>query len=153
MSSENDEIYKSCSECGKLIKWEAVVCTYCGMQVKELKVDVNYNTEYINPAKSKAIAVILAVFFSYWAWLYTYRINGGKFWAFLVVDILRSIFAVLFSIPNNNLGIYNYDKIFTPGNLTIFIILSSIWTLILWLDVLITSAIKPNSFYTNYPNG
>ena len=156
MSAEDDEIYKSCPECGKLIKWEAVICTYCGMQVKELKVDVSYNptfTENVNPVKSKATAIILAIFFSYWSWLYTYRINGGKFWAFLVIDILRSIFAILFTIPNANLNINNYNQIFTSRNLTIFIVLSSLWTVITWLDVLITYVIKPNSFYINYPNG
>jgi len=155
MNRKDDEVYKVCPGCSKLIKWDAVICTYCGVQVQELKVDINYPKyiEHSYPVKSKAAAVVLAVFFSYWAWLYTYRINGGKFWTFLVVDILRSIFVILFSIPNANLGIYYYDQIFTSRNLAIFIVVSSLWTVLIWLDVLITSAIKPNSFYTNYPNG
>ena len=155
MNSKNDEVYKVCPSCGKLIKWEAVICTYCGLQVQELKVDINYPRyiEHSYPVKSKSTAVVLAVFFSFWAWLYTYRINGGKFWFFLIIDILRFIIAILFTIPEANLNINNYNQIFTSRNLTIFIVLSSLWTIAIWLDVLITSAIKPNSFFTNYPNG
>lgn len=50
-----DELY--CPECGKIIKKNAVICPYCGIQVKELK------TTFATPVKSKAVAVVLAIFF------------------------------------------------------------------------------------------
>jgi len=34
-SKKEDEIY--CSECGKIIKRNAVICPHCGVQIKELK--------------------------------------------------------------------------------------------------------------------
>ena len=94
-TKKDDETYKVCPSCGELIKWDAVICTYCGVQVQKLKVDTNYNhPKYIEnsyPVKSKGIAVVLAIFFGYWSWLYTYRINRRKFW-FLLIDILRFFF-------------------------------------------------------------
>ena len=38
--------------------------------------------------KSKTIAVVLAFFFSFWSWLYTYRRNKVKFWISLGLNII-----------------------------------------------------------------
>lgn len=38
--------------------------------------------------KSKTTAIILAVFFSYFSWLYTYRYDAWKFWLGLGTNIL-----------------------------------------------------------------
>ena len=37
MEEQDDEIYKCCPSCGKLIKWEAVICPQCGVQIKDLE--------------------------------------------------------------------------------------------------------------------
>ena len=155
MSAEDDEIYKSCPECGKLIKWEAVICTYCGMQVKELKVDVSYNptfTENVNPVKSKATAIILAIFFGYWSWLYTYKVNKGKFWFFLIADILRTVYMFQLITSKPSMDFYSYSSIFS-SEFYIALLFSSILTVISWLWALISNSTKSNSFYINYPNG
>ena len=55
-NKQEDEIF--CPECGKPIKKNAVICPYCGIQVKELK-----TTTFNTPVKSKAVAVVLAIFF------------------------------------------------------------------------------------------
>ncbi len=41
--------------------------------------------------KDKSVAVILAVFLSFWTWLYTYSLNSKKFW----IGILVSIFGMI----------------------------------------------------------
>lgn len=40
------------------------------------------------PKKSKGGAVALAVFFSFWTWLYTYKFDAWKFWLGLVLNVL-----------------------------------------------------------------
>ena len=153
-TKRDDETYKVCPSCGELIKWDAVICTYCGVQVQELKVDTNYNhPKYIEnsyPVKSKVIAVVLAIFFGYWSWLYTYRINSRKLWFLLIIDILRFFFLCYFIISKSNLDFYNYSQIFS-SDFYILILLNSTWTLITWLWALINNSIKPNSFYRDYP--
>lgn len=152
---KDNETYKICTGCGKLIKWNAVICTYCGIQVQELKVDTNYNyPKYIEnsyPVKNKTTAVVLAIFFGYWSWLYTYKINSGKFWFLLMLDVLRFFFLCQFIISKSNLEIYNYSQIFS-SDFYILILLSSTWTLITWLWALINNSIKTNSFYRDYPH-
>lgn len=47
--------------------------------------------------KEKTISVILAIFFGYWAWLYTYKVDATKFWVGLVISLTMWW---LFFIPN-----------------------------------------------------
>ena len=74
---KEDEIF--CSECGKPIKRNAVVCPSCGIQVKELE------TKSAVSIKSKAVAVVLAIFFSHFSFLYTYGRNEIKFWVYSII--------------------------------------------------------------------
>jgi len=58
------------------------------------------NKKYVKPkygTKSRSTAMILAVFFSFWSWLYTYRENGYKFWIGLIICLTCWW---LFFIPN-----------------------------------------------------
>ena len=47
--------------------------------------------------KEKSVAVILAVFLSYWSWLYTYKQDAVKFWIGLIISCI-GIFMLF--IPN-----------------------------------------------------
>lgn len=40
------------------------------------------------PRRSKVTAVVLAIFFSHWTWLYTFRTDGWKFWLGLGLNVL-----------------------------------------------------------------
>ena len=44
-------------------------------------------SERVVPMKKKSTMVILAVFFSYWAWLYTYRYDAWKFWLNIILNL------------------------------------------------------------------
>ena len=46
--------------------------------------------------RNKTTAIILAVIFGYWSWIYTYKLDAWKFWISLVVCIL---FYGTFTIP------------------------------------------------------
>ena len=44
------------------------------------------------PDKSKVVSVLLAVFFSFWAWLYTYKFDVNKFWIGASVNLFSLLF-------------------------------------------------------------
>jgi len=130
---KEDEIY--CPECGKPVKKNAVFCVHCGVQIKELKASLMQATTTGNPnAKSKATALVLAVFFGYWSWVYTYGRNGFKFWVAFV------------GAPAVIVTIAHFLKSY--GTLFIFLGLAAIW---IW--AIADNAVRPDSFYDNYPNG
>jgi hypothetical protein len=39
------------------------------------------------PRKTKGVMVVLAIFFGYFAWIYTYRYDAWKFWLNLVMNV------------------------------------------------------------------
>ena len=119
--------------------------------------------------KSKSIAVVLAIFFSFWSWLYTYRKNLVKFWITLglniifvivvfitaavfiditteghpeVVEYLRG-FETLFHSDSANISAASY-KTFSIILLTLALI--SIFEIGIWIWALIDNAIKPKHF-------
>jgi len=44
--------------------------------------------EVCGPRKEQVVSVVLAIFFSFFAWLYTYKRDAWKFWVGLVLSIL-----------------------------------------------------------------
>lgn len=101
-----------CPGCGKPIVTTAVVCPSCGTAT--------------GSPRSKGIAVLLAVFFSFWSWLYTYQRSKVKFWWGLGLSIVGSFLVVVL------VGIF-----FLFG---------------VWLWAVIDTATKPESYFTGYPN-
>jgi len=149
----SDEIYKICPSCDKLIKWEAVICPYCGVQVKELVVSGKYVTKEqkigISP-KNKSVAVILAIFFGFWAWLYTYKKNASNFWIVFVINIIFSTtYMVTFSYSMTKFIENNLEP--NLGWWISFSIIYFIWAVASWIWVIIDNARKPDIFFSNYP--
>jgi TM2 domain-containing membrane protein YozV len=81
-----DEMY--CRSCGAIIKKDAEICVHCGVRAQRA---VGFTP------KDKTVAVLLAVFLSFWTWLYTYKKDAWKFWLGLGLNLVG--WAVLF-IPN-----------------------------------------------------
>jgi len=65
---------KFCPACGTGIVATAAICPNCGTSVGQ--------------PKSKTTAILLAVFLTFWTWLYTYKKDAWKFWVGLVANIL-----------------------------------------------------------------
>lgn len=125
--------------------------------------------------KNKNIAVVLAIFFSFWSWLYTYRKNLVKFWITLGLNIIFVIvvtvtgyifisitteghpefveylreFETLFHSDSANIPAASY-KTFSIILLTLALI--SIFEISIWIWAIADNAIKPKAFYTSYPN-
>jgi len=77
--------------------------------------------------KSKTTAVLLAVFLGLWTWCYTYQLNKTKFWAAIGGGFMINLFTLGFGV---------------------FITLPAIY---IW--AIVDASTKPESYYTNFPNG
>ena len=75
-----------CSACGSEMSAGAQFCGNCGSRFASeadpavATVATSSPSEGTSPGKSRAVAVVMAVFLSFWSFLYTYRSNRWKFW-------------------------------------------------------------------------
>lgn len=74
-----------CATCGNGLVATAAVCPRCGTPVSRTQVG----------AKSRTAAVVLAVFLSFWSFLYTYSNSASKFWLGFGLSIGSLILAVI----------------------------------------------------------
>lgn len=73
------------------------------------------------------MAILLAVFLTFWTWLYTYKKNATKFWVGLGVAVIGALTAVL--------------------------IIGDFILLGLWVWAIVDVATKPAEYYQRFPNG
>ncbi|MFO7928737.1 MAG: zinc-ribbon domain-containing protein [Candidatus Humimicrobiaceae bacterium] len=102
-----------CTTCGNSLSKKATICPHCGVPVKGGEIDKPTIT------KDKTVAVLLAIFLSFWTWVYTYDKDAWKFWLNLALSIVT-------------LGIWGAS--------------------VSWIWAIIDVAVKPPSYYLNYPN-
>jgi hypothetical protein len=94
-----------------------------------------------NPtAKSKIVAILLAIFFSFFSWLYTYSRNSVKFWVALVINIALPIW-FLSKIINDASTVY----------LTYLVIAWRVALYGIWIYAIVDNSVKRRTFYINYP--
>ena len=86
--------------------------------------------DIVKSNKTKTTAVVLAILFSFFAWLYTYKKNGSKFW------ITIAVFVFLFAMY---MGI---DLMVVP---------LVMWSIGVYIWSIVDSATKPNTYYNEYP--
>jgi len=137
---KEDEIY--CPECGKAIKKNAKFCSNCGAKVGVISIEspgklTNPIEKEISKEKNKSVktktsAVVLAVLFPIFTWVYTWERSKHKF--FTAIGIIGFFFLC--------------DLIAGAGG---YLSLITSIGIIIW--AIIDSATKPRSFYENYPNG
>ena len=74
-------ITRFCQGCGTGLVEKAVICPACGTSARR--------GAGSSPApKTKSTAVLLAVFLSFWTWIYTYKATTWKFWVGLGVSVV-----------------------------------------------------------------
>ena len=103
---------RHCPTCGIPVVPTAAICPRCGTA--------------IGSPRNKGIAVLLAVFFGCWTWLYTYQQDKAKFWWGLALNIVGII---------------------TAAFLVGFVIIFGVW---IW--AIVATATKPEQVYQSYPN-
>lgn len=70
---------KYCSDCGAIMKTKAQICVKCGVAQQEITCD---------KPKNKTTAVLLAVFFGAFSFLYTWKQDSTKFWVCLALNLI-----------------------------------------------------------------
>jgi len=103
---------RSCYACKRPVVETAIVCPSCGTA--------------LGSPKSKGAAILLAVFLSFWTWVYTYKRDAAKFWIGLVLGLVG--FALTLVVV---------------GWLLLFAI---------WLWAVIDTATKDEQYYVRFPN-
>jgi hypothetical protein len=87
-----------CVTCGNGLVATAAICPRCGTPVSRMKPGQV-------GAKSRTAAVLLAVFLSFWSFLYTYRTSAWKFWLGLGLTVFSFIVGeIIVSTTNNPAG-------------------------------------------------
>jgi len=79
-------------------------------------------------SRSKTVAIMLAVLFGPWTWLYTYKLDKKKFWA----GILLWLYAPVVKVVSN-------------------ISIISLVTIGFWFFAIVQAIIRPKCFYDQYP--
>ena len=166
-----DEIY--CPECGRTIKRGLSGCPYCYADFKKMffpeeRTEWNNSTSTFDkqygtavtpsgkvPAKNKVAAIVLAVFLGYWSWLYTYRKNSIKFWSTLGVFAIIFVINISYSCSfiRDAMSGATYPGDYFSGGFMVFAILAYIIYLFIWIWAVVDNVVKPERFYTDYPNG
>ena len=81
-----DEMF--CQSCGRVIPREASICVGCGVATRRAPVAARAGSA---EPKSKTTSVLLAIFFSFFTWLYTYREDSVKFRTACGVSIVNVV--------------------------------------------------------------
>ena len=103
-----------CSKCGTQLAG-AAFCTNCGTQagttptpavaqqqtIQQTPPPFQPSYTSVRPPKSRTTAILLAVFLSAWAWLYTYRADKNKFW----LSMGASVFLQLVNLAIPGIGL------------------------------------------------
>ena len=105
-----------CPSCGSVVKQEAEICVSCGVRLRREPGTVR---------KDKAVAILLAVFLSFFTWLYTYRRDAWKFWLGLGLNL---------TIFN---PVWTWIILFVPN-------------FGIWIWAIVDAAVKPREFYESY---
>jgi uncharacterized membrane protein YvbJ len=131
---------KFCSACGNGLIASAVVCPKCGSPATGVAT---------KGSREKSIAVIMAVFLSSWAYLYTYKYDANKFWISTIAGIAPFIVSVsafsVYEISND------YD-VYTAANAigTMFSVVWVIASLAIYVIAIVVTATRQDSQYKNY---
>ena len=138
-----------CSRCGGPTEPLANACTRCGTTLRQPEAAAN-------GAKSKTAAILLAVFLSFFTWLYTYRRDYWKFWIGLAVAV--GVFAAVYLTSGDlvdymiaNGGLPGDDELAT--NYSSFMAVTKAGWIVfpaIWLWAVVDSARKDDSWYKSY---
>ncbi len=84
-----------CSECGKKISKNAVICLNCGgkqnLDSVKTKTNIKINQSLIKMVKLVEFGIVLGILFNFFAYIYSWKEDYYKFWIMLVIYFLLSI--------------------------------------------------------------
>ena len=107
-----------CYSCGAVVKKNSNICPKCGVILNVMGV------------KDKSIAIFLAIFTSFFSWLYLYEKNTIKFWLGIIITICGYIFFKNTLYPISYMGI--------------------LVIVLIWLFAIIDVTIKDKEYYNSF---
>jgi len=140
-----------CPACAASTTPLSEICVKCGSRL--LSAHPTAADRHPNP-KSKTAAILLAVFLSFWTWLYTYRRDAWKFWTGLAVNlVLIGVWAwMLVNLMSDSLnGSFNpiLDAFIVSFVVFYGVLLAGTWGITIW--AIVDTAIKNQNWYDRYP--
>lgn len=143
-----------CVACANKLVPTAAFCPKCGTPRAHVA------NQGVNPGdgkKSKTTAVLLAVFLSYWTWLYSYKIDAAKFYVGLGLNLVLGLgFIVVLGglwleIDAFGSSVYAeadllYLFFFSDPLRVIYVWLTYFVSLVVWVWAIISAARKPSRF-------
>jgi hypothetical protein len=145
-----------CPSCAGATTPLSEICVKCGTKlVIQAQTAARVMPQH---SKSKVASILLAVFLTFWTWLYTYKKDGWKFWTGLGISLACGIVTtVIITVKTSSLNGFNgsIDESVVTDLLvqlmTVFVI-SSLVSFGLWIWAVVDSAIKKNEWYSDYPD-
>ena len=139
-----------CQNCGVAVDPLAEICVKCGVRLAKPVV-------HGAGGKSKTTAILLAVFLSFWTWLYTYKRNSKKFWIGLAVFVVCiAAFAYTYAVFLSDMSSSAYyDGDDLPPSFFAFLLATYGGGLVsfgIWLWALLNVVLKNDEWYRNYHN-
>ncbi len=119
---------KRCDDCGTILKSIENYCSKCGKKYSGSYNDSNLKVS----SKSKNTAVLLAFFFSFFSYLYTYKVNYIKF----IIPLFASTISILIAVNGGN-----------DAQGPTAAIISGVF----WIFSIIDNAVRSTRFYDYYP--
>jgi F0F1-type ATP synthase membrane subunit a len=135
-----------CQKCGSRMEQTDSFCKSCGtpigVQANQTHQHQASPVQRSTARKSKIVSILLAVFLTFFTWLYTFKRDGWKFWLGLVFSSLPGLVSAIFLV------FYISDISWLPDDLLIG--LSYLLPMAIWLWAIIDAAIKKHEWYEHY---
>lgn len=150
--------FKKCIACAEEILVEAKLCKHCRTSQDSpifltAESKINQLETAATRQKNRSTALVLTVLFGFWSFLYTYKTDKTKFWAFFLVQgLLLVIYACYFYW----LGANSYDLVVNQGVSVNGLIGGGNLALILvqapgWIYALVVQMSRRDHFFSEYP--
>jgi len=97
--------------------------------------------------RSKRVAIVLALIFSFFAWSYTYKSDRLKFWAGFTLVVTPAVIAAMSYLPGFVSEVPNQEEVSSLYTFSLLAWLS--WSLFTVL-ALVDAIRRPKSFYSNF---
>ncbi len=134
-----------CQACASPTTPLSEICVKCGTRLIQQSVSSQKR------AKSKTASILLAVFLTFWTWLYTYKRDGWKFWVGLglctAITGLNFFYWIVAIINTRGRMDLSEEGVAFLGILYVFA--AVVWTGI-WIWGIVDTAVKNNNWYDNY---
>jgi predicted nucleic acid-binding Zn ribbon protein len=121
---------RKCPDCGTPIKALETFCSKCG---KKYDSEKKGSSDRATVQKSKTTAIMLALFFSFFSYLYTYRVNYLKF----LISLFLFVTSIIFMAIND----------YAAGT----DLIAGITGCVLFIFSLIDNAVRSSTFYSEFP--